>query len=376
MPKSRRHPVAAPHRLAPSHRPSPSPRSRALVLLPVCALLLSSGPARADDRDAVAARLAAQRSVIEQQALTVDPTLSPPAGTKPIAFYRTATGELVIAKHGSPAEMMAEVVSAELRSRAGLPSVPAALRSLYVPALSKVVEVVVKPVIPFQTKTGGKPRTLGRDVRTWTPSQRNEILRSIVADWWLWNSDSHVGQYLLWSGAGTQEEGLPANVDFDRAFSPGDSRYHKGQPDRLTRFRRYLGLSAGPQNAVFDAYVHGRVELDLELLLDEVARVERVPRQTFSRLVRRYAQRAFPAGPARQRFVAAALARRDHLRADVEGLIADLQKERSSPARRWLNLPRDLLQRVLLRALDSRVRTWVERISRNGVARLELLRAR
>ncbi len=208
---------------------------------------------------------------LEQVELSPEQVARPNAGSRPAAVFRSASGAKYFFKAASDEHIAAELLACEVRQLGRRPVVPTAARELPLQGAGPVRGMLQ----PWVEHTG---RRLPVDPQGWTDIQREVMLREHPWEWLLANLDTHVDQYVL---VGATE--VPLNVDWDHSLTD----LHVAELDRFTR--RSL-LVAPLRNALYDAYVSGRVELEFTGLRREVRRISRLSDYELSAALERWAQ--------------------------------------------------------------------------------------
>ncbi|MCC7385163.1 MAG: phosphatidylserine/phosphatidylglycerophosphate/cardiolipin synthase family protein [Deltaproteobacteria bacterium] len=232
------------------------------------------------------------------------------SGTKPILFFRGADGRRYVFKAAPKALVAAEVLAHELRTLGKRPSLGVMAVDQNVGRLGHL-SGMLKPVIPFDGR-----QILRADTASWSPLQREVMLREHPWEWLLENLDTHAGQYAL-----VGEHQYPFNFDWDRSF------FHEGHR-RLSRYARHRPLLPSVRNFLYEDYVKGRVELDFGSLLEEAEKVQALPDAQLRALFSDYARARYEAPRDRTAFVARALTRKRRMVQDFTALVKALEAER------------------------------------------------
>lgn len=161
---------------------------------------------------------------------------------------------------------------------------------------------------------------LPADVTQLTQAQVDDLTRSHVGRWLISDHDGKIDNFLV------RKSGAVETIDLGQMyrFFPSDSL------DRLYR------PNAKPPvfNSLWEGYVEGKVHLDFQKGLDQVAKVEALPDRTFTDLLRPYATLRYQQGQGlagyrtADEFLQAALRRKQNLRRDMLGFYDSLAKER------------------------------------------------
>ena len=130
------------------------------------------------------------------------------------------------------------------------------------------------------------------------------------------NLDTNTSQYAL-----IGEEGLPLNIDWDRAFAT-EAR------SELSRFEKYKSVLPNARTFLYSDYVEGKVDLPFSVLHAEARRIRRLPEAKVRSILQRYALVRFEEEDERRSFVARVLHRQRHIDADFKRFARDLLRER------------------------------------------------
>ena len=210
---------------------------------------------------------------LEQVELQPIPSSAPSAGSRPSTLVRSPAGVRYFFKAATDEHVAAEMFACEVRKLGRRAVVPTAARELQLPGVGTVRGMLQ----PWVEHTGQR---LPADPRAWTPVQREVMLREHPWEWLLANLDTHVDQYVLVGDAV-----VPLNVDWDHSLSD----LHVTELDRFTS--RSL-LVAPLRNALYDAHVAGRLELEFGGLRREVRRIARLSDYELSTAFERWARRS------------------------------------------------------------------------------------
>jgi hypothetical protein len=230
-------------------------------------------------------------------------------GTSKNRFLRDQSGRLFIFKVKPHEEVLAESVSSAVRRLGGRFS-------------SSVVPYQMSLGGPFPEKGMLRPLVksegvLSADPVAWSPLQREAIMLDQPWNWLLQNPDTHVAQYALFG-----KEQLPINIDCDRSFS---------EPNDLpvTRFTQKVFLPTTASSLVYDAYVHGRLDLDFSGLEAEVQAIANIDDGKLAAELRRYAEARWQNEGDRQLFVIKGLERKERIGEEFQTFISELELERA-----------------------------------------------
>jgi len=310
--------------------------SRRLRWALLCALLLAALPAaalaQARGKRASPAQLVALRRGVwkaigarsEQQIAKA--VMKPVAGSK----LSGARAKLLVAdEHGrrymfKPTDLSTtwldrEHFAATLRRAAGEPTVPVVRQKVTLPT-GEVLEGYVKPFLANQGE-------LAADPRRWSEAQRAVVMADHVWAELLGNYDTKTDQSIV---VAPGVRGGPAAVNIDWDLSLAD--YVTNRP--LTR---YKAMNSAPPsyNLLYNAYVHGKVDLDFAALYDAAARAQRIPDAEVRRALAPFLAKAFAGGKtygpyrAPEDLTRAVLARKANLAGDFERLVSGLEVERA-----------------------------------------------
>src|SRR6185436_16845837 len=131
----------------------------------------------------------------------------------------------------------------EVRRLGGRPALPTIARELDLPGIGPTVGMLQ----PFlEHEEGG----LATDATLWSDVQRELMLREHPWEWLVANLDTHVDQYVLLG-----PERYPFDIDWDHSL-------FDLEVTQLDRFTKRMPAIAPVRNALYDAYVHGRVDVD------------------------------------------------------------------------------------------------------------------
>ena len=259
--------------------------------------------------------------------LTPEQGSEPQAGTRPCAVLRDAQGRRYIFKAAEPRLVAGEVFAFGVRRLAHRPAVPTIALTYDLPGVGPS-DGMLQPLLE---REDGK---LDADANEWSPLQREAMLRDHPWEWLLANLDTHADQYVF---IGPQK--YPLNIDWDHSLFD----LHITELDRFTKRSPAI---APVRNALYDAYVHRRVNLDFSGMRREVRRIARLDNRSLEPLLAEYtALMEMPAEEAkalREQF----LSRKRRLPRTFDRLVAELQVERRALRGPAAKSPRMLLRRV------------------------------
>lgn len=161
---------------------------------------------------------------------------------------------------------------------------------------------------------------LTADVTQLTQAQVDELTQSHVARWLISDHDGKVENFLV------HKSGAIETIDLGQMyrFFPSDSLDRLYQPNAKKPIF----------NNLWEGYVEGKVKLDFQKGLDQVAKVEALSDDTFRDMLRPYAAARYQQGQplagykTADEFVNAAVRRKQNLRTDMLGFYDSLAKER------------------------------------------------
>lgn len=266
-------------------------------------------------------------AAVSDEALCLSERQSDTSASKPVYEYRDDRGNRYLFKLTGPELAAAEVCADRIRRLGGRPSLPVRVAELVIPDGSRRLGVL-KPLLHFDATKQLSPETA-----TWTPLQRATILCEHAWEWYLGNLDTNTSQYALLPTA--TGELLPLNVDWDRSFAVDASR-------APTRFDRYRFSLPNAHTFLYADYVEGRIDLHLDLLLDQAQRIRNLPKAALTRALSDYAEVRF----------------QEDREAQTDWLEQQLDRKRDAP-KLFLQFVRYLVEERLENEQgEPRVRAW------------------
>jgi hypothetical protein len=245
-------------------------------------------------------------------------------GARAKLIVRDSQGRKYMFKQHDPAQTWPdrEHFAQVLRQAAGEPHAPVAVTRVKLPD-GRVVEGTVKPFLASEGELPANPRR-------WTAG----LIAAVLADhaWaeMLGNYDTKTDQSLVIQPAGLRDKAA-INIDWDLSLTD----YVAARP-----VSRHKAMNSGPpaHNLLYNAFVHGRLDVDFAPLRDAVGRIQAIPDATVVQAMQPFLTKAFAGGKAlgpyrtAAQLVSAVLARKASLGQTFESLIGELEGERAEHA--------------------------------------------
>ena len=163
-------------------------------------------------------------------------------------------------------------------------------------------------------------KTLSEDVTQLGQATLDELTQSHVGRWLISDHDGKVANFLL------HNSGAVETIDLGQMyrFFPSDSLDRLYQPNAKKPIF----------NSMWEGYVEGKIDLNFEKGLEQVAKIEALPDQKFIEMLRPYAETRYQQGAAipglksADEFIDSALRRKQNIRTDITHFYDSLAKER------------------------------------------------
>ncbi len=229
-----------------------------------------------------------------------------------------------------------------LRAEAGEAVVRVIPQKLTLPSGQKL-EGYVKPKL-------GKTEALSAEPTQWSEVQRGQLLADAPWAEFLGNYDLKLDQYASVS----LDDKLPQKALIDGDWDVSLSDYEFPQP--LDRFKAFkVGLTAKnivpaappTQNLMYEAYVHGKIDLDFQPMYAAIGRIQALPEKDVRASLAPFIAAQFAKGKSfgqyknGEELVQAVLARQRSLRTKFEGFETSLKTERTHYQNRNVPSPSD-----------------------------------